>query len=701
MKYAHLLITGCLLCCIRLTAQIEQPVKWEFVAEQNGRDATLKFRATIDGEWHLYDTDMPDNGPVPTSFAFRPNPAFELKGKAVARQKPAEYYDPNFDMKVKYFSKSVEFIQKIRLKKEGDITVEGTVEFMVCNDQTCLPPVEEDFTFRLKLEKTAAPVPAQSLPDTVPNPEQQASDSLKQDSLTPDSLTAHTDTMTAIQEVISPAEPVDFVERTENGDKSEPSLWWFFLTSFLWGFAAIMTPCVYPMLPMTISYFLHNNRRMNVLAYGLFIIAIYTVVGCIVSMLFGPGIANSLSTHWLPNIVFFAVFVIFAFSLFGMFELVLPSRWVNMADKGSERRGLTGVFFMALTLVLVSFSCTGPIVGMILVNSADGQLLKPVVGMFGYSLAFALPFSLLALFPELLSRLPKSGGWLNCVKVSFGFLELALALKFLSVIDQTYHWGILDREVYLALWIVIFSLLGFYLLGKLTFMHDEKSDTVSVPRMLLATMVFAFVIYMAPGMIGAPLKAISGYIPPQTTQDFDIRQLIREEVKQTAPGRTAHPATTLCDKPKYSDFLRLPHGLQGYFDYEQGMKCARQQNKPVFIDFTGHGCTNCREMEARVWTDPRVMQHLRNDFIIIALYVDDKTELPENEWVISSYDQKMKKTIGKKYADIQITLFHVNAQPYNVLLSPDGQLLTNPTAYNLNPQHFVEFLEKGLRQETP
>jgi thiol:disulfide interchange protein DsbD len=349
--------------------------------------------------------------------------------------------------------------------------------------------------------------------------------------------------------------------------------------------------------------------------------------------------------------------------------------------------------------VLVSFSCTGPIVGAILVKSAGGQVLEPIVGMFGFSLAFALPFTLFAFFPSWLSNLPKSGGWLNSVKVVLGFLELALGLKFLSIADQTYHWGILDREVYLAIWIVIFTMMGFYLIGKLKFAHDSDLPFISVPRILLAIVVFSFVMYMIPGMIGAPLKALSGYLPPQQSLDFDMDAIVRNNIKLASfSSGDNDDKKTLCEQPKYSDFLHLPHGLEGYFDYDQGLACAKALNKPVFIDFTGHGCVNCREMEASVWSDPEVLKRLRDDFVVIALYVDDKTRLPKDEWVKSKRDGKMKKTVGKKYADLQITRFNVNAQPYYVLLDTNGELLVNPRAYDLDVQAFVDFLDRGISE---
>jgi thiol:disulfide interchange protein DsbD len=387
----------------------------------------------------------------------------------------------------------------------------------------------------------------------------------------------------------------------------------------------------------------------------------------------------------------------FAASFLGMFEITLPGWMITKTDKQADRGGLTGAFFMAFTLVLVSFSCTGPLVGAILVESAGGAFLKPIVGMLGFSIAFALPFTLFAFFPSWLSNLPKSGGWLNSVKVVLGLIELALGLKFLSIADQTYHWGILDREIYLAIWIVIFAILGFYLLGKIKFANDSDVKHVSVPRLAMAIITFSFVVYLIPGMFGAPLKALSGYLPPQTTHDFDINKIVRDNLRVAEYGGDAADKKRLCDSPKFHEFLHLPHGLDGYFDYEQGMACAKKLNKPVFIDFTGHGCVNCREMEANVWADPRVLKRLRNDYVIIALYVDDKTKLPEQEWVRSEYDHKMKKTIGKKYADFQISRFGVNAQPYYVLLDHDGKMLTSPRAYDLNVDAFIEFLDDGLK----
>ena len=660
MKRVILFLSILVFSTIQLFSQILEPVKWTFESTQDGLDATLIFKAEIDEGWHLYDTQLPNGGPIKTSVHFADSTLFEFVGELGKDPQPTGVFDKNFNLNLTYFTKSAVLTQKIRLKSPDQTDVKGFVEFMSCNDETCTPPTEAEFNFNL-------------------NPK------------------------AAKTEVVSDAPAV-------SGSDLQPksgNLLFFLFISFLAGLAAILTPCVFPMIPMTVSFFMNSGgsklkSRLYAAFYGFSIIAIYTVVGTLVAVVFGPGAANWLSTHWLPNLVFFAVFMLFAFSFFGMFEIVLPSWLVNKSDKQADRGGLLGSFFMALTLVLVSFSCTGPIVGAILVQSAGGEILKPIVGMFGFSLAFALPFTLFALFPGWLNNLPKSGGWLNSVKVVLGFFELALGLKFLSIADQTYHWRILDREIYLAIWIVIFVLLGFYLLGKLKFAHDSEVKFVSVPRLMLAILTFTFVVYLIPGMFGAPLKAISGYLPPQTTHDFDLHQIVWDEIKLGLPHKVFSGAASgqeeICEKPKFGEFLHLPHGLEGYFDYEQGMACARKQNKPVFIDFTGHGCVNCREMEASVWSDPRVLDRLRNNFVVIALYVDDKSTLPESEWITSTYDGKVKKTLGKKYADFQITRYKVNAQPYYVLLDGKEQLLVQPKAYDLNADPFVEFLDAALAE---
>jgi thiol:disulfide interchange protein len=675
----------CLVLFSQANAQVLNPVKWSYSVNYTSEsEAELQFTAKIDDKWHLYSQFVGENGPLPTVFNYEKNKSFEIVGKASESPKPEKVFDEMFQMDVLFFSNKAVFKQKIKLLTDKSFKITGNIEYMCCDDERCIP-LDADFEFSVvgqkKSENDTKLLVDSSVADTNHIQINQVinTDSIKQNSV---------------------IESDNSIFYTTSVDENT-SLFWFFLLSFLAGLAAILTPCVFPMIPMTVSFFMHNNEnkakaRFQAIIYGASIILIYTVIGTLVAVTLGANFANWLSTHWIPNVFFFLIFVVFAASFLGMFEITLPSWLINKSDKQVDKGGFSGSFFMAFTLVLVSFSCTGPIVGAILVESASGEILKPIIGMFGFSLAFALPFTFFALFPSLLSNLPKSGGWLNSVKVVLGFLELALGLKFLSVADQTYHWGILDREVYIAFWIVIFALLGFYLLGKLKFSHDSDSKFISVPRLSLAIITFAFVIYLIPGMFGAPLKALSGYLPPQSSHDFDLNAIIRENVKQTSANSSS--SFDVCDKPKYADFLHLPHGLEGFFDYEQGMACAKKLNKPVFIDFTGHGCVNCREMEANVWSDPKVLSLLQNEFVIIALYVDDKTELPENEWITSSYDGKVKKTIGKKYADFQISKFNVNAQPYYVLLDHNGELLAAPRAYNLNISSFVDFLNLGLSE---
>ena len=673
-------------------SQILDPVKWTFKVEQSTpEEATLLLIAKIDTHWHLYSQDVPQGGPngapIPTSFSFTKSQNYERIGK-VQEQKPILENDPNFDMILKFFADKAVFKQKIKVLSQKDFVIKGLLNFMCCDDKQCLPPSDVEFEFAIKGNPNAVASVA-----TVPSagtPTDAQQDSLKNAAL----ATAKADSA------------AKKIEQTKLGETAadqaaDQSLLWFFLISFLAGLAAIITPCVFPMIPMTVTFFMHDTTskrkaRLEAIVYGLSIVVIYTVIGTLVAVTLGANFANFLSTHWIPNVFFFLIFMVFAASFLGMFEITLPSWIVNKADKQADKGGYSGAFFMAFTLVLVSFSCTGPIVGAILVKSAGGALVMPIIGMLGFSLAFALPFGLFAFFPSWLSGLPKSGGWLNAVKVVLGFLELALGLKFLSIADQTYHWHILDREVYLAFWIVIFFLMGMYLIGKLKFNHDSDLPYISVPRIIMAIIVFSFVVYMVPGMWGAPLKALSGYLPPATYQDFDINAIVQKEVGSiNASGGGSQPAVNLCDKPKYAEFLKLPHGLNGYYDYKQALACAKKQNKPIFIDFTGHGCVNCREMEANVWSDPNVLKRMRENYIVTALYVDDKTELPENEWITSTYDKKVKKTIGKIFADLQITRFNVNSQPYYVLLDTSGNLLVSPRAYDLSIDAFVKFLDAG------
>ena len=478
-------------------------------------------------------------------------------------------------------------------------------------------------------------------------------------------------------------------EAGHDGATKAGNLWGLILEAILWGFLMLLTPCVFPMVPMTVSFFIkqESGGRFKALMYGVFIILLYTVpISIIIGLTWFVGgetvtadIFNWLSTHWLPNILFFLIFMAFAASFFGAFEIVLPSSWTTKADSGSSKGGLLGVFFLALTLVLVSFSCTGPIVGTVLIKSTQGEFWTPMVTMLAFSVAFALPFALLAFFPSVLKKLPKSGGWLNSVKVVLGFVEIALGLKFLSTADQTYHWHLLDREVYLAIWIVCFTLLGLYLLGKIRFKNDSPLEYLSVGRLALVIADFTFVLYLLPGLWGAPLKALSGYLPPLETQDF---------VLGSSP---ASPVILSEAKHLTGSEVSLPHGLTGYSKLEDGLAVAKEQGKKVFVDISGHGCVNCREMEARVWSDPRVLQKLQQDYVIVSLYVDDKTKLPESEWITTDKG-KVLKDVGRVNSHLVLERFGVNSQPNYFLLDGDGNILRGPRGYNLDTDAFVDFL---------
>ncbi len=491
--------------------------------------------------------------------------------------------------------------------------------------------------------------------------------------------------------------------RKERNDAG--NLWALILEAILWGFAMLLTPCVFPMVPMTVSFFMKGSEnprqgRLKAFLYGLFIVLLYTVPICLIIgitwLVGGSGVTadifNWLSTHWLPNIIFFLVFMVFAASFFGAFEITLPSKWTNSADKNSDRKGLGGIFFLALTLVLVSFSCTGPIVGTVLIKSTEGEFWAPMVTMLAFSIAFALPFTLLAFFPSLLKKLPKSGGWLNSVKVVLGFIEIALGLKFLSTADQTYHWHLLDREVYLAIWIAVFFLMGLYLIGKIRFKHDTPLEYLGVPRLTLAIATFAFVVYLLPGMWGAPLKGISGYLPPMETQDF---VLDASRALSTTGARGDLPVEPANDEVGRT--ITIAHGLSAYDNLPDGLAAAKAAGKPVFLDFTGYGCVNCREMEARVWSDPEVLRRLRDDFVIVALHVDDKTKLPESQWVMNDRGKPLKD-IGRVNSYIALHDFGVNAQPNYFLLDGDGNRLAGPRPYNLDIPAFIAFLDSALQR---
>ena len=684
-------------------AQVVDPVKWHFAIEDlNEKEFNLVATATIDPQYHIYSTKMPELGPLPTVFEIANTEYFELVDAAKDVTTGVKVFDDIFNVEYVEFAGKATFAQTIRRLKDGSFPIVGELTYQACKDGQCVSLTEDinvKYTVSAKAETPAAQVES-------------------------------SDSAAAAPAAVAPAEPSDVavLESSEPEDNAaaKSNIWAMILEAILWGFAALLTPCVFPMIPMTVSFFMHGEGeskaqgRFKAFMYFIFIVALFTIpIGLIIMItwLFGGDsvtgdIFNWLATHWLPNTIFFIVFMVFAASFFGAFEITLGSNLVNKSDSKQNRATLSGIFFMALTLVLVSFACTGPIVGTVLIKSTSGEFWAPIVTMFAFSVAFALPFTFFALFPNLLQRLPKSGGWMNSVKVVLGFIEVALGFKFLSVADQTYHWGLLDREVYLGIWIVCFALLGLYLLGKIRFKGEKEVKELGVFRLVLVIIDFTFVVYMIPGMWGAPLKALSGYLPPKQTLDFDLNRIIEENsdkvIDYVEANKSVMPAVSqqdaeqpmsgeLCETPKYADLFHLAHNLKGYFDYDQALACAKAQNRPIFLDFTGHGCVNCREMEANVWSDPRVKKMLRNDFVILALYVDDKAGLPQEEWYVSKYDGKEKKTIGRKNADFQISNFATNAQPYYCLMGHDGELLMKPRAYDLDKDAFVDFLEEGLK----
>lgn len=645
-----------------------QPVSWRGSVEKADENLyDLTFVATMGPEWHIYDMEKYEGGPNPTTLELKLPEGVKAVGMPYIKSKVVKSYDNAFKMEVGVCSSPVVIVQRVEASSGGEVI--STIEWQACKDGQCLTPEEK--TIRLVLPGPAA------------------------------GKTQGESVVASASDEVSVTSADTAAENEEEGI----SLWSVILEAVAWGFVALLTPCVFPMVPMTVSFFLKNSGskrrgRFMAMLYGISIVALYTLpIGIIILITYFVGgdavtadIFNWLATHWIPNLIFFAIFMVFAASFFGAFEITMPSRFVNKADSKSDKGGLIGVFFMALTLVLVSFSCTGPIVGSVLIKSTQGEIWEPVITMLAFSVAFALPFTVFAFAPSLLKDLPKSGGWLNSVKVVLGFLELALGLKFLSVADQTYHWGILDREVYLALWIVIFTLLGFYLLGKIRFVNDTPREHLSVKRLLLSVVVFAFVVYMIPGMWGAPLKALSGYLPPLTSQDF----VILPGGRAVSDGETGAGEAASGDKaPKYSDFLDLPHNLEGFFDYNEALEYARRVNKPLFVDFTGHGCVNCREMEAVVWSDSRVLELLRNEYVIVALYADDKKRLPESEWVTLE-NGKVLKELGKINSNFVMHKFGANAQPYYILLDGKEKPLASPRGYNTDIDQFVSFLKEGV-----
>lgn len=697
---------------------------------QVGEEVELVINARIDANWHLYASDFSDDvGPVVFSLKFRPSPAYALVGKLQSINSHHEQ-DEVFKGEVAFWSGTGQLRQRIQVLRPGPLTLTAEADYQSCTtvDGRCVPG-NETLTFG-PLTVTSAAAPAKVTGAAPPAPRATPTRPAVAPGVTASATaTAAADTPAIVAAPAAPAPASDTATAAAAGSEAASGagataaapappaattlpgpaaggLWAFAVAAFLAGLTALTTPCVYPMMPMTVSLFTSGNDSrqrgiLKALVYGLSIIVIYVLVGVVVAALLGEDGPNLIATHWLPNLLFFAVFVAFGLSFLGLFEITLPHALVNSVDAQADKGGWAGIFFMALTLVVVSFSCTLPIVASILGLAARGERLTPVIGMVGFSLAFALPFTLFAIFPSWLKSLPRSGGWLNTVKVVLGFVELMLALKFLSTADLAYHWHLLDRDLFIVLWLVLAALLGGYLLGKFRLAHDSPLDHLSVGRLLLAVAAFTFAVYLVPGLFGAPLPLLAGYLPPQSKHDFSLAAA--PAGVGDSPGMAADsPSPALqCEVPRFGNFLELPHRLNGYFDLEQARRCARQQRKPIFIDFTGHACVNCRKMEATVWNDPQVLEYLRNDYVVVALYVDDKTELPRSDWYTSPRDHQLKTTLGKQNADLQVTRYGGNAQPYYVLLDPDdttGKPLVAPIAYEPNAAQFSAFLQTGLQQ---
>lgn len=648
-------------------AQILRPIKWNLsVNNISETEKELVFKASIDKGWHLYSMDIPEGGPVATNFTFSQVEGAKLVGKVKAVETPISKEDPQFEMVLSWFERNATFIQKINVTS-SEYSVKGEIIYMGCNDQTCLPPTPEDFSF--SGSKKTTNILTTEKQEIAKEEQTSAADSNK----------------TTVAPKIENKNSIDKLYNTESlwapviselnsyTDKEEEnsSLLFIFIAGFLGGLLALITPCVWPMIPMTVSFFLKRTKDRSksirdAITYGISIIVIYIALGLVVTGVFGASALNNLATNAVFNIIFFLLLVVFAISFLGAFEITLPSSWTTKLDsKADSTSGILSIFFMAFTLALVSFSCTGPIIGTLLVEAASsGAIVAPAIGMAGFALALALPFSLFAIFPSMLQSMPKSGGWLNSVKVVLGFLELALAFKFLSVADLAYGWGILDREVFITLWIVIFAMLGFYLLGKLKFSHDSDIPYISIPRLFMAIISLAFAIYMIPGLWGAPLKAISAFAPPLSTQDFNLYQ---DEVN-------SH-----------------------FDDYEAGMAYAKKNNKPVLVDFSGFGCVNCRKMEAAVWTDSNVKSIIENDYVLITLMVDDKTPLEEPVQIEEFGKTRTLRTVGDKWSYLQRSKFGANAQPFYVLLDEQGMPLAPSYSYNENIPAYIDFLNGGLK----
>ena len=654
-----------LLLAVMTQAQIQEPVKFKTELKNVSADEVeIVFSATIDNGWHVYSTELGDGGPISATFNTEKLSGASLVGKLKPVGKEVSAYDQMFEMKVRYFEHTAQFVQKLKLTG-GNYQIEGFLEYGACNDENCLPPTQVPFNFS---GKAAGKASVAEKTDTAATEQAQVTEELVTEEAVP------VDPVEKVTEgTVDLWKPVidELKAMGETSSAQEDMSWiYIFITGFVGGLLALFTPCVWPIIPMTVSFFLKRSKDKkkgirDAWTYGASIVVIYVALGLIITGIFGANALNALSTNAIFNIFFCLMLVVFAASFFGAFEITLPSKWSNAVDSKAEKTtGLLSIFLMAFTLSLVSFSCTGPIIGFLLVQvSTTGSVIAPAIGMLGFAIALALPFTLFALFPSWLKSMPKSGGWMNVIKVTLGFLELAFALKFLSVADLAYGWRILDRETFLALWIVLFALLGFYLLGKIKFPHDDDDTKVSVPRFFMALASLAFAVYMVPGLWGAPLKAVSAFAPPMKTQDFN---LYNNEV--------------------HAQFM----------DYDLGMEYARRQGKPVMLDFTGYGCVNCRKMELAVWTDQKVSDIIRNDYVLITLYVDDKTPLPQPQKIVENGTERTLRTVGDKWSYLQRVKFGANAQPFYVLIDNEGKPLNKSYSYDEDIPKYVEFLQTGL-----
>ena len=673
-----LFLAACLVTALGLTAQQLDPVKWSYsVKETSATEAELLFTAKLDAGWHLYSQYTDPTGPLAINFEFEDSKDYQRLGK-VLEPKPHEEMDEVFGCIVKSFSGTVVFRQKVKRLSDKDFTVKGILNYQLCNDGSCIAPEDRDFAFKVPGAKEEAVSTVSESEEGSVEPEVEPVEEVVQ-----------ADAAVAAPEA-APAEPEE---------EKRQSLLWIFLIALGGGVLTMFTPCVFPMIPMTVNFFMHGSEnkrksRRQAWFFGLSIVMLFAVLGAILALILGPEVLYTLGTHWIPNLIFFVIFFTFALSFFGLFEIKMPEKWVNASDEQADKGGFLAPFFIALTTVLVSFSCTGPILGAALVGLTTSSTDRWVslVTMLGFGIGFALPFTLLAMFPQFLKNM-KSGSWLNTVKVSFAFLELAFGLKFLQMADLYCNWGLLPRDIYLALWIVIFGMLGFYLLGKLRFKGDDEVHEIGTLRLFLAIADLAFVVWMIPGLWGAPLKGLSGFLPPQSSQEFDIERLVHESAP--AAGSTLQVGSLPADR-KYADKLHVPLGFEAFFDLEEAKAYAKANNKPIFIDFTGKTCANCREMEHYVWVDPEVKRILNEDYVIVSLYCDENTiELPESEWVTDDKGRVLK-TLGRRNLNLEKTVYNMNAQPYYVAIDADGRVLTRANyKYDRDVQKFIAWLNEG------